>query len=79
VATDGLADVTIKLLWLPGRQTYGLRVFAGDTTDMRPFAGELRLTPPFASTFRRLLLAGEATLGEPLLSEVGWVEPEPAA
>jgi hypothetical protein len=67
--------VTIKLLWLPSKDVYGLRVFVGDKTEKRPFIGELRLPPAYAAQFRAVLLAGESTLDERLFSEAGWEQP----
>lgn len=71
--------MTIKLLWLPGVDTYGLRVFAGPDSADRLFRGELRLPPEYAVAFRSLLLAGDATLGREVLSEAGWEDPTPPA
>jgi len=69
--------VTIKLLWLPGVHTYGLRVFAGDVSPRRLFVGEIRLPAAYAQVFRALLLAGDATLDRGTLSEAGWEDPTP--
>lgn len=66
--------MTIKLLWLPGPGYYDLRVFAGPDPDKRAFVGQLRLPPAEAEAFRSRLLAGDAALGELVVSEAGWTE-----
>lgn len=66
--------MTIKLLWLVGAGYYDLRIFAGADPDKRPFVGQLRMSPEAARAFRALVLAGDATLREHVVSEVGWEE-----
>jgi len=68
--------VTIKLLWLPSRELYSLRVFAGPDPRDRPFVGELRLSPAAAVVLRSLIVAGDAAGGELVVSEAGWIEPQ---
>lgn len=67
--------MTIKLLWLPGVHTYGLRVFAGEDSGRRLFVGEIRMPPEYATAFRALLFAGDATLDRGTLTEAGWEDP----
>jgi hypothetical protein len=70
-----VAATSIKLLWLPGPGYYDLRVMAGQSSRKRDFVGQLRLKPDVAAVFRGLLLAGDAELGDLVVSEVGWPDP----
>lgn len=67
--------MTFKLLWLPGPGHYRLRVFAGQSSQSRGYAGELTLKPDEAAALRTVLLTGFGSLGTDLFAEAGWIDP----
>lgn len=69
------AVTSLKLLWLPGRPFYKLRVFTGPNTHTRQFRGELELPANEAEQLHLVIAAGELALELDVVNETGWIDP----